>query len=266
MTESEFAIVRTVGSTLALVAALSLQYWRQQATIGSTRRGNIGLWAVNVLVMGIVCGACACSVARWAAGAGVGLFNAIPAPLWVVVPATILTLDFVAYLWHRANHRLAWLWRFHQVHHSDVAFSVSTGVRFHPGELLLALPVRLAAVALLGAPALAIIAFEIVFTVANLIAHGNISLPGRLERRLAQGLITPALHRRHHSRRGRELDHNFGTIFTLWDRQLGTYVDSASTDRIDIGLPGLTESPRLLGALRLPLRRHPLGPDWAAAR
>ncbi|MDX2170403.1 MAG: sterol desaturase family protein [Deltaproteobacteria bacterium] len=264
MSEGEITVARTVGAGLALLFALSLQRARPHAAIRPTRRGNISLWALNLIVMGAVCGACACSVARWAAASGIGLLNASPAPLWLAVPTTILTLDFVSYLWHRANHRLAWLRRFHQVHHSDVAFSVSTAVRFHPGELLLALPVRLVAVAALGAPTVAIIAFEIIFTIANLVVHGNINLPRAIEQRLAAYVITPALHRRHHSRRGRELDHNFGTILSLWDRWLGTYVDSSSADRVDVGLRGLTASPRLLDALRLTLRRQSLRPTAAA--
>jgi sterol desaturase/sphingolipid hydroxylase (fatty acid hydroxylase superfamily) len=256
MTESEFNLVRSAGFMAALVLAAALQRWRPHAHVRRLGRSNLGLWAVNVAVVGVVCGGCACAVARWAAAAGFGLFHAASAPLWVGVPATLLGLDFVSYLWHRANHRVRWLWRFHQVHHSDAAFSVSTGVRFHPGELLLSLPVRLTAVAALGAPVVGIIVFEVVFAFANLIEHGDIALPMAAERRIGRLCVTPALHRRHHSRRHRDLDSNFGTILTLWDRRLGTFADSSSAVRVDTGLAGLPDTPGFASALILPLRLY----------
>jgi len=176
--------------------------------------------------------------------------------LWVSVPATLLTLDVVSYLWHRANHRVRWLWRFHQVHHSDAAFTVSTGLRFHPGELLLSLPVRLAAVAALGSPPVAVVVFEVVFTIANLIEHGDIDLPLAVERRIGRVFIVPALHRLHHSRRRAELNRNFGTVFVLWDRVLGTYADSSSGARVNTGLADLAETPVLGRALVLPMHLY----------
>lgn len=254
MNEAEFNVIRSIGFVLALGLAAGLQRWRPHTRIRRSWRRNVGLWAVNVVVIGIVCGGCACAVAHWAATANVGLLNATMAPAGLAVPVTVLTLDFVSYLWHRANHRIRWLWRFHQVHHSDAAFSVSTGVRFHPGELVLSLPVRLTAVAALGASPLAVVAFEVLFTIANLIEHGNIDVPLAVERRLDRVWITPALHRRHHSRRRNELNSNFGTLFVCWDRLLGTYAGTSSNDRFAIGLPALPETPGLGQALILPLR------------
>jgi sterol desaturase/sphingolipid hydroxylase (fatty acid hydroxylase superfamily) len=256
MTETEFNLVRSVGFVLALGLAAGLQRWRPHAGIRRSSGSNVGLWTINLVVIGVICGGCACAVAGWAAAADFGLLNAISAPVWLGVPATILTLDFVSYLWHRANHRVRWLWRFHQVHHSDAAFTVSTGVRFHPGELLLSLPVRLAAVAVLGPSAVAVVAFEVAFTIANLIEHGDIDLPLTSERRIGRLCVTPALHRRHHSRRRSELDSNFGTLFVCWDRLLGTYADSSSRERIETGLGELPETPGIGRALALPLRLY----------
>jgi sterol desaturase/sphingolipid hydroxylase (fatty acid hydroxylase superfamily) len=138
-----------------------------------------------------------------------------------------------------------------------LSFTASTGVRFHPGELLLSLPLRLAAVAALGAPAVAVVSFEIAFTIANFIEHGNVDIPVPLEQRLARVLVTPALHRRHHTRRWPELDSNFGTIFSLWDRLLGTYGASSSALRIETGLPGQSAPLTLASALTLPLSATP---------
>jgi sterol desaturase/sphingolipid hydroxylase (fatty acid hydroxylase superfamily) len=146
------------------------------------------------------------------------------------------------------------LWRFHQVHHSDTTFTVSTGVRFHPGELLLSLPVRLGAVLIIGAPPAAIIIFEVIFTVANLIEHGNIGLPLRVEERLGRLFITPAVHRWHHVSDRAALNTNFSTIFSFWDRLFATYAPNTSAVRVDTGLPDLSGHIRWLQALALPWR------------
>jgi sterol desaturase/sphingolipid hydroxylase (fatty acid hydroxylase superfamily) len=254
VTEAQLQIARISGFVVAGGFALGLQRLRPHAPLSGSVRVNAGLWLLNAALLTAVCGACACTVARWAAAHGVGILNRTAAPAGAGVALTIAVLDFVSYGWHRANHRLAFLWRFHQVHHSDLSFTVSTGVRFHPGELLLSLPIRLGAVALLGAPAGAVVFFEVVFTMANLFEHGNIDLPLAVERRLAGLLVTPALHRRHHMRHHPELDSNFGTIFTLWDRWLATYGENSSAARVETGLPSGEKAPTVLRALVLPLR------------
>ena len=122
-------------------------------------------------------------------------------------------------------------------------------MRFHPGELLLSLPLRLSAVVLLGAPAIAVLTFEVVFTVANLMEHCDIDLAASVERALGWVLITPALHRRHHTRVGPERDTNFGSILSIWDRVFRTYVHNDSATTVATGLPGL-DRVSLAGALR----------------
>jgi sterol desaturase/sphingolipid hydroxylase (fatty acid hydroxylase superfamily) len=149
---------------------------------------------------------------------------------------------------------VSFLWRFHQVHHSDPTFTASTGVRFHPGELLLSLPVRLTAVAVVGASAGAVVLFEFVFSVANLVEHGDIDLPVRFERLMGRAFITPALHRRHHTKVGPDRDTNFGTIFATWDRLLGTRADNDSATAIATGLPGV-DALTLRRVFVLPLQR-----------
>jgi quinoprotein glucose dehydrogenase len=204
------------------------------------------------LVISVVCGACACAASRWAATHGFGMLYLLQVPPWIAVLTTLVALDLVSYVWHRANHLVGFLWRFHRVHHSDRNFTVTTGVRFHPGELLLSLPLRLAAVVLLGAPPYGVLAFELIFTVANLIEHGDIDYPRRFDGMLARLFVTPSLHRRHHTRRRPELDSNFGTVFSTWDRLLGTYRAAVPGEPIATGVPGLERDLRLLEALRLP--------------
>jgi len=254
VSEAQFQLVRGAGFVAAVTIALLLQWRKPHARLRDSWQVNGSLWLANLLVIGIVCGACACTVARWAGQAGFGVLNAGPVPRWLALPTTIVALDLVSYCWHRANHGISLLWRFHQVHHSDPTFTVSTGVRFHPGELLLSLPIRLTAVALVGASAEAVVLFEIVFTVANLLEHGDIAVPRRVEALIERVCVTPALHRRHHTKRGRGRDTNFGTIFAIWDRAFGTYTHNDSATRVQTGLPGLDHLTPLR-AFVLPLRR-----------
>src|SRR5437867_6297864 len=222
MTEAQLHMIRGAGIVGAAVIALALQRLAPHARLRGSWRVNGGLWLVNGIVLGALCGGCAFTAARWAARSGVGLLNHARVGTWVAVPVTLALLDLVSYGWHRANHRIPLLWRLHQVHHSDPSFTVSTGVRFHPGELILSLPIRLAAVVLVGAPAVAVLVFEVAFTLANLVEHGNINVPRGVERTFGHVLITPAMHRRHHTKLGPDRDSNFSTIFSVWDRVFGT--------------------------------------------
>jgi sterol desaturase/sphingolipid hydroxylase (fatty acid hydroxylase superfamily) len=254
VSDAEAQTFRFGAFGLALVLATVLQRLRPHASRREGFRTNVGLWAVDAAIMGAVCGACACSVAGWVAANGIGVLNVAGASLWVAAPATIILLDFVSYAWHRANHRVPALWRLHRVHHSDTSFTVSTAVRFHPGELLLSLPLRLLAITILGAPALGVVAFEAVFALSNLIEHGDIDLPRRFEARLGKVFVTPALHRFHHTRAGLDRDHNFGTIFVLWDRLLGTHRPSSSAEQVDVGLADMRGPIGVGDALLLPFR------------
>jgi sterol desaturase/sphingolipid hydroxylase (fatty acid hydroxylase superfamily) len=253
VSESEFQVLRAAGFAAALTFAVLLQRMRPHARLTGSWLVNTALWFVNLIVVGLACGACACTVARWAERNAFGVLNAVPAPPWLAIPIAIIALDLVSYLWHRANHRVPFLWRFHQVHHSDPHFTTSTGVRFHPGELLLSLPVRVTAVALIGASAEAVVCFEVAFTVANLVEHGDIDLPPRFERAMGRILVTPALHRRHHTTSRPERDTNFATILALWDRAFHTRSDNDSATRVRTGLPGM-DSLSFGRALALPLR------------
>jgi sterol desaturase/sphingolipid hydroxylase (fatty acid hydroxylase superfamily) len=252
MTEDEFQLIRAAGFVVAAGIAVGLQRVSPHVRAGGSWRVNLGLWCVNLLVMGVACGACACAVSRWAAANGFGVLNVVDAPPLLAVVVSVVALDLVSYGWHRANHALALLWRFHQVHHSDETFTASTGVRFHPGELLLSLPLRLTMVAAVGAPAVGVIVFEVVFAVANLVEHGDIDYPRWLERRAERLFVTPALHRRHHGQSGAFLGSNFGTLFSLWDRVLGTYGPSTSAAQIDVGLAHMPGPIGVLRVLRLP--------------
>ena len=256
--EAVYQTARALAAGVTVLLALALEWWRPHALLRPAWGTNLGLWAIDSLVMASVCGACAWLVASWAASEGLGLLAwAGGAGTWWAVAISLLGLDAVSYGWHRANHQLPLLWRLHQVHHGDTSFHVTTALRFHPGELILALPVRLTAVVLLGLPPEGVLVFELVFAVANLLEHGNFDLPPRLEPGVERLLVTPALHRAHHASNWRELDKNFGTVFSIWDRLGGTFHAGEPERPVVTGLPdraGL-EAPSLWESLLLPFGR-----------
>jgi sterol desaturase/sphingolipid hydroxylase (fatty acid hydroxylase superfamily) len=256
--EFVYQTARLLSAGVAIVLAVALERSRPHALLRPAWRTNLGLWAIDSLVIATVCGACGWLVASWAASQGLGLLAWAGAGQWSALAVGILGLDAVSYAWHRANHRLPPLWRFHQVHHGDASFHFTTALRFHPGELLLALPVRLAAVVLLGVPPEGVLIFEMIFGVANLLEHGNFDLPRRLEPVAQRLLVTPALHRGHHAADWRELDTNFGTVFSIWDRLAGTFHAGDPDRRVLTGLPDRPrlEAPSLAESLLLPFARR----------
>jgi len=215
---------------------------------------NFGLWLVDMVITRVVCGACGLVVAAWAVASGFGALQVLQLPPWGALLISVLMLDLVSWMWHLANHHVPWLWRLHRVHHADRAFQVTTALRFHPGELLLALPIRLLAIVLIGIPVEGVLLFEIVFGAMNLWVHANYSLPERLDRAVGRVLITPSLHRLHHARSTTMVNRNFGTIFSVFDRALGTIARSPAAARFGTGVvaPDGSQQMSLLAALKSP--------------
>lgn len=253
MPEADIRLVRLVAFAAAIGLALLLQKLSPHSRNRGSLRVNGGIWLVNAVVTGTICGACVCASAAWADAKSIGLLHWAAAPLWISIPVSVLALDLVSYAWHRANHVVPFLWRWHQVHHSDPAFTVSTSLRFHPGELVLSLPLRILAVVIFGAPLVAVVVFEVAFTLANSIEHGDIDLPGGLEAAIGGILVTPALHRWHHTVVVADRDRNYGTIFSIWDRLFHSYSPNDSQTRVRTGLPGVMQV-GLGDALLMPLR------------
>jgi sterol desaturase/sphingolipid hydroxylase (fatty acid hydroxylase superfamily) len=154
---------------------------------------------------------------------GWGLFANVAVPGWLAVVLSVVLLDLVIYLQHVLFHAVPLLWRLHMVHHADLDFDVTTGVRFHTIEILLSLGIKMGAVVLLGTPALAVLIFEVLLNATSMFSHGNVRLPGWLDRVLRLVLVTPEMHRVHHSARPRETNSNFGFNLPWWDYLLGTY-------------------------------------------
>jgi sterol desaturase/sphingolipid hydroxylase (fatty acid hydroxylase superfamily) len=260
MDEARFQLIKTLGFAVSFALVFAVQtlapYRRAPRLITGHWRQNVPIAALNTIVMSLVCGACLCTAARYAEARGLGLFRVAGAPPWLAAAGTVVVLDFVLWTWHLANHRLAWLWRFHRVHHSDVEFDISTSLRFHAGELLLSLPLKLVAVLALGASLFGLLLFEAAFGLFNMFVHGNIRVAPRWESRLSSLFILPAVHRLHHSVRPEQHGRNFGTVFSVWDRWLGTWAGGRSADSVTTGLPDLVGNGHLSlwRCLVLPLR------------
>lgn len=210
---------------------------------------NFGLVALgSVLLMVLKLSAVAASV--WAQRNGFGLFNQVDAPVWVEALFAWLLLDLAIYVQHRAFHEIHWLWPLHRVHHSDVEFDVTTGLRFHPAELLLSLLFKIALIALLGAPWLAVLLFEVGLSSFALFTHANLRLNSRIEPWVRAVFVTPEMHRVHHSTHRLEMDSNYGNLLSVWDRLLRSYTRASRENprEMRIGLSGF----RVPAAQRLP--------------
>jgi sterol desaturase/sphingolipid hydroxylase (fatty acid hydroxylase superfamily) len=178
---------------------------------------------------------------------GWGLFNLLAFPFWLKTFLVILSLDLIIYLQHRAFHRVPLFWRFHRMHHTDLDLDVSSGNRFHPLEILFSLVIKMGAVAVLGAPVIAVVIFEILLNATSLFNHGNLRIPEHIDRWIRLILVTPDMHRVHHSILPRETDSNFSFNLPWWDRLLGTYREQPKEGHIGmtIGLKEFRDAHRL---------------------
>jgi sterol desaturase/sphingolipid hydroxylase (fatty acid hydroxylase superfamily) len=184
---------------------------------------NLGLVALNTMVLRLAIPVAAVGVAELGQQRGWGLLNNIELPDWGRIAIAILALDLAIYLQHVMFHAVPALWRLHRMHHADLDFDVTTGARFHPFEILLSMGLKLAVVAALGTPPIAVLVFEVVLNATAMFNHGNVGLPERLDRILRWIVVTPDMHRVHHSVVPRETNSNFGFNSPWWDRLFGTY-------------------------------------------
>jgi len=185
---------------------------------------NLALVVVSTILLRLSFPIIAVGLAVMAEDRGWGLFNNIDAPVWVAVVVSMLLLDLAIYLQHVMFHAVPGLWRLHRMHHADLEFDATTGLRFHPVEILLSMGVKLAAVAALGPPAVAVLLFEVLLNATALFNHANIDLPRPIDRVLRLFVVTPDMHRVHHSIDPRETNSNYGFNLPWWDRLLGTYI------------------------------------------
>jgi len=256
MTDTVLASEPTIrlGFFLGIFALMLLweTAWPRRARAQSRWRrwpSNIGIVALNTLVLRLVFPTAAVGLALYAEARGWGLFNLIDMPMPVAVLATVLLLDLAIYLQHVMVHAVPALWRLHRMHHTDLDFDVTTGARFHPLEILLSMAIKITLVAALGPPALGVLIFEVLLNATAMFNHANATLPPALDRVLRWLVVTPDMHRVHHSVVARETNSNFGFNLPWWDRLFGTYhaQPAAGHEGMTIGI----ESFREPGDLRL---------------
>jgi sterol desaturase/sphingolipid hydroxylase (fatty acid hydroxylase superfamily) len=256
-------LIRTAAfaTVLLLLIALEIAAPRRSSSVSRWERwpGNLGLVAIDTLLVRIVFPGAAVGVALIAEANRWGLLNQIGVSELPAVIFAVIALDLVVYAQHVAFHALPWLWPLHRVHHSDLHLDATTGLRFHPGEIVLSMALKLAAVVALGAPALAVMIFEVLLNATAMFSHSNIWLPEGVDRAVRRLFVTPDMHRVHHSTLAREAGSNFGFNLAVWDRLFGTYTPQPELghERMTLGVEHLRH-PRELRLDRMllqPLRR-----------
>ena len=253
-----------LGVFAAVLAGLMVWEYlapRRQRAVNRRRRwpSNVGVVVIDAVLLRILFPTAAVGLALIAEAHGWGLLNVVAVPAWLAILIAIILLDLIIYAQHVLFHAVPLLWRLHRMHHADLDVDVTTGIRFHPVEILLSMVIKLGAVAVLGAPALAVMVFEVLLNATSMFSHSNIRLPAGVDRPLRRILVTPDMHRVHHSIVARETDSNFGFNLPWWDHLFGTYrgQPAAGHEAMTIGLSQFRDPSelRLDRMLLQPLRR-----------
>ena len=247
----------------ALFAGLEALVPRRERRLSRRRRWptNLVITPLNTLALrglAVALPLLAIGAAIDAQAQGWGLFNRLNGPGWLELVLAVLILDLAIWSQHLVTHKVPFLWRFHRVHHADRDMDVTTGFRFHPVEILASMGLKIGLVYMLGPSALAVLVFEILLSGTALFNHANLALPAGLDRVLRMVLVTPDMHRVHHSVHREEHDSNYGFALSVWDRLFGTYVPEPGAGHRDmvVGLEWQDERPARLGwSLGLPFRR-----------
>ena len=246
-----------LGFFFGVLAAMVLWEWlapRRRLTVGKSLRwsSNLGIVFIDTLALRLLLPLTATGMAWLAQGRGWGILNNLSLPPGLKIALAVAALDLIIYLQHAMFHAIPAFWRLHMVHHTDLDFDVTTGVRFHPVEILLSMGIKLAAIVVLGPSALAVILFEVLLNGTSMFNHGNVRLPLWIDRVLRLFVVTPEMHRVHHSVLMRETNSNYGFNLPWWDRLLGTYraQPAAGHEGMTIGL-GYFRDPRRLTLPRL---------------
>ena len=235
-------LIRLVAFAGVIGAMASWEHWapRRQLAVRRLSRwpGNFGVLAIDIILVRIIFPTAAVGAALVCEAQGWGLFNAVAIPFAVAVLVSVILLDLAIYLQHALFHAVPALWRLHRMHHADLDIDVTTGVRFHPVEILLSLLIKFAVIALLGAPALAVLIFEVLLNATSMFNHSNVRMPAPVDRIVRLLVVTPDMHRVHHSIVRTETNSNFGFNFPWWDRLFGTYraQPAAGHDGMTIGV------------------------------
>ena len=231
MSETILATEATIRLAIFLGVLAAMALWevaapRRRLEIPRVIRwtNNLALVVVDTVILRLTFPILAVGLAVMADDRGWGLFNNLDVPVWVAIIVSMLLLDLAIYLQHVMFHAVPGLWRLHRMHHADLDFDATTGLRFHPVEILISMGIKLAVVAALGPPGIAVLLFEVILNATALFNHANIDLPRHVDRVLRLFVVTPDMHRVHHSVDPRETNSNYGFNLPWWDRLLGTYI------------------------------------------
>ncbi|MBW2604138.1 MAG: sterol desaturase family protein [Deltaproteobacteria bacterium] len=237
------------GGIFLIVGLVELLAPRRALTTSKKSRwfANIGMVFIDTFVLRLLFPAGAVGISIWIGRQGWGIFHLIQWPLWIEVVLTVILLDFVIYMQHVMFHALPVLWRLHMMHHADMDYDLTTGTRFHPIEIIISMGIKAGAITLLGAPVIGIIIFEIILNGAAMFNHGNIFIPLGVDRVLRLLVVTPDMHRVHHSVFPSETNSNFGFNLPWWDRLFGTYRSQPMKghEQMTIGLNQFRDPSRL---------------------
>jgi len=262
--ENEALIRLSVFLGLFCLLALAETYAPRRQRSQSRRARWVTNWGVTLVntltlrLMALALPLLAVGAAVDASAQGWGLFNLLALPLWLNILLTLLILDFAIWAQHLITHKIPLLWRLHRVHHADVDMDVTTAIRFHPVEIALSMVLKIGLVYALGPAAIAVILFEIMLNGTAMFNHSNLRLPLWLDAIIRKVLVTPDMHRVHHSVHRHEHDSNYGFALSIWDRMFGTYIaqPAAGHDEMAVGLEWQDERPSRLGwSLALPFAR-----------
>ena len=257
LTSEQYIRLAAFCGIFGLMAFWELVQPRRKQMVGRGWRwpNNLGVVVVDTLLVRIVFPTTAVGLALVANARGIGLFNVMRPAAWVAVAASVILLDLTIYFQHVLFHAVPLLWRLHRMHHADLDVDVSTGLRFHPFEILLSMVVKFAVVVALGAPATAVLLFEMLLNATSMFNHSNIRFPEGFDRLLRWFVVTPDMHRVHHSIVPRETNSNFGFNLPWWDRLFGTYraQPAAGHEAMTLGIEQFRE-PRELGLDRMLLQ------------
>ncbi len=256
--EATWRLGAFLGVLALLVLAERLIPWAQPHPLGARRwLPNLGLVALGSVLVRFTLPLAAVGAAIWAQRADVGLMNWLDVPLWLALPLTVVVFDLQIYFQHRVFHAVPALWALHRVHHADPEMDASTGVRFHPVEIWLSMVIKIVFAVALGAPPEGIVVFEILLNATSLFEHAAIRIPPALDRALGWVIVTPNLHRIHHSERRHETDSNFGFNLSVWDRWLGTLREQPDGPiTLGIGAYGAARDQRIDQLVVQPFRRQ----------
>jgi sterol desaturase/sphingolipid hydroxylase (fatty acid hydroxylase superfamily) len=263
--EREAAIrVGLFGLIFVVMLIWELAAPRRILTVSKSLRwaNNLGLLLLNSIVLRLLFPAAAVGIAYTASTEGWGLFNLVGLPFWIEVILAVILLDLAIYLQHLLMHRIPVLWRLHRVHHADLDFDLTTGTRFHTIEIIISMLIKSILILLLGPAMTAVLIFEAVLSGMAVFNHANVGLPPAVDRLMRKLLVTPDMHRVHHSTRVRETNSNYGFNLSVWDRIFKTYIDQPEQGHVgmDIGLAEFRDSKQvdqLPGMLALPFVNKP---------